>query len=414
MKKLRVHYALIQSVYWMIQAIFMVFIVPLLRDRGFDNGQIGILLAVRSFSCIIFQPVVAAFADRHAKSIPLKYIISLIVAISFISTFLFWRIHFGFLGSCIIFGFLGATITALSPLYNSLAMQFLGIGKDLKYSIARGFGSIAYAIMCIILGFMVDGLGVESTMCAQAVMLIVSFVLIISFTVCPVAATESVILEKPHSTWHLISHNKGYTIFLIASVMLFTGNNMTTSFLVDVVDKLGGTNADVGYCQFVLAAVEFPMALCFMRLKNRIGTDGIMKICALFIWVKIIGILLAPNIPALIAVHAFQMLGAGLYWSGSVYYVNENVEDIDRIKGQSLMAIFSTGIGSGVGSLISGWVSKNYGIDALVLSGAVCAGVGVGLMFWAVKVSTKKYLLAGGKDYGSIKYIFINRLKDNR
>ena len=91
---LQIHYAVIQSIYWIIQAIFMVFIVPLLRDRGFDNGQIGILLAVRSFTCIFFQPMVASFADRHVKTIPLKYIISIIVGISIVTTYLFIKIHF--------------------------------------------------------------------------------------------------------------------------------------------------------------------------------------------------------------------------------------------------------------------------------------------------------------------------------
>ena len=112
-----------------------------------------------------------------------------------------------------------------------------------------------------------------------------------------------------------------------------------------------------------------------------------MAICAIFIWIKIIGILLAPTIPILIAVHAFQMVGAGLYWSGSVYYVNEHVDAEDRIKGQSLMAIFSTGVGSGIGSLISGWISKYYGIDQVILAGAVCAGIGVILMFTALRSS---------------------------
>lgn len=384
---LRIHYAVIQSVYWIIQAIFMVFVVPLLRERGFDNGQIGILLAVRSFTCIFFQPCVAAFADKHAKRIPLKYIIAMIVAISLATTCLFLKIHFGFLGSCIIFGFLGASITALSPLYNSLAMQYLGIGKDLKYSVARGCGSIAYAFCCIVLGYIVDVSGVEATLVLQVWMLVLSLLIVVSFQTCQIPENQGCVSGKPHSTWHVITANKSYSVFLLASVFLFIGNNMTTSFLVDVVEKLGGTNAHVGYCQFVLAAVEFPMALIFMKMKRKIGTKNIMRICAVFILVKIIGILAAPNIPVLIGVHAFQMLGAGLYWSGSVYFVNENVEPADRIKGQSLMAIFSTGIGSGVGSLISGWISKRYGIDTLIFSGAICAGMGVVAMFIAMKMS---------------------------
>lgn len=384
---LRIHYAAIESVYWIINAIFMVFIVPLLRNRGFDNGQIGILLAVRSFSCILLQPIVASFADKHEETIPLKYIISAIVAVSLAISLLFYEIHFGFWGSAVVFAFLGASITALTPLYTSLAMQYLSAGYDLKFSIARGCGSISYALCCIVLGYVVDYQGVEMTLILQIAMLVISIIIIITFRTCPAPKGGRKEYSKPNSTWHVLVNNRGYSFFLLASVLLFVGNNMTTSFLVDVVTKLGGTNTDVGYCQFVLAAIEFPMALLFIRMKKRAGTLNIMRICAVFILIKIMGILLAPNIPVLIGVHAFQMLGAGLYWSGSVYYVNENVSGKDKIKGQSLMAIFSTGVGSGVGSLISGWVSQRYNIDVLVMTGAVCASFGVVIMFYAMKIS---------------------------
>lgn len=384
---LRIHYAVIESVYWIINAIFMVFIVPLLRNRGFDNGQIGILLAVRSFSCIALQPMVASFADKHEETISLKYIIAVIVAVSLATSLLFYKIHFGFWESAIIFAFLGASITALTPLYTSLAMQYLSAGYDLKFSIARGCGSIAYALCCILLGYVVDYQGVEMTLVFQIVMLVISFIIILTFRDCPSSKEKRKEDSNPNSTWYVLANNRGFSFFLLASVLLFVGNNMTTSFLVDVVTKLGGTNTDVGYCQFVLAAIEFPMALFFIRMKKRVGTLNIMRICAVFIFVKIMGILFAPNIPVLISVHAFQMLGAGLYWSGSVYYVNENVSGKDKIKGQSLMAIFSTGVGSGVGSLISGWISQRYNIDILVMTGAACSLVGVVIMFYAMKIS---------------------------
>lgn len=384
---LRIHYAAIESVYWVINAIFMVFIVPLLRERGFDNGQIGILLAVRSFSCIALQPMVASFADKYEEVIPLKYIISGIVTVSLITSVLFYEIHFGFWASVLVFIFLGASITALTPLYTSLAMQYLAAGYDLKFSIARGCGSIAYALCCVFLGYMVDSIGVEITLVLQIVMLVFSLIIVLLFRTCPVSGKTQRKDKNTSSTWEVFINNKGYSFFLIASILLFIGNNMTTSFLVDVVDKLGGTNKDVGYCQFVLAAAEFPIALLFIRLKKRMGTLNIMRICAVFTFIRIAGIRLSFNIPLLIGVHAFQMLGIGLYWSGSVYYVNENVKPEDKIKGQSLMTIFSTGIGSGAGSLISGWIISGYNIDVLVMTGTVCAAAGVAVMFYAMKKS---------------------------
>lgn len=407
---LRIHYTLIQVVYWSICAIFMVYIVPLLRERGFDNAEIGVLLAVRSFSCILFQPIVASFADKHTDAIPLKYIVSIIVLVSLITTVLFLIIRFSFWGCIVVFAFLGASITSLSPFYNSMALQYLNIGKDLKFSEARGYGSIAYAVCCIILAFVVDLVGVNSTLYLQVGMLIVSFIIVITFRTCNSENVQQSEAKRPNSTWHVITKNRGYGLFLLASIFLYVGNNMTISFLVDVVDKLGGTNADVGYCQFILAASEFPIALCFIKLKNKIGTKNIMRISAVFIVVKILGVLLAPNIPILIAVHIFQMLGSGLYWSGSVYFVTENVAEEDSIKGQSLVTIFSTGFGSGIGALISGWISSLFGVDILIGTATVCAFVGMIIMFKALNSTerSENEEVLRRKNYDSIKYKIIN------
>lgn len=388
-KRLKIQYAMILGVYWIVMAIFSVFVVPLLRQRGFNNNQIGILLAVRSFACIGIQPVVASFSDRHAKEIHLKYIISVIIGISLISTIILSGHNFGFFGTAVIFAFLGATINALTPMYNSLAMQYLYLGIDLNFSLARGCGSLSWAFSCIFLGYMVDALGVESNLVLQACVLVLSLLLILTFP--KVRGTVSEIKkenpDKIHTIGEILKGNIGFTLFLAASALLFVGNNMTTSFLVDVVEKLHGSNADVGYAQFMLAAAEIPTAICFMKMKKKIGTKNIMKICAWFIFIKTVSILLAPNIPTLIVVQVFQMLGGGLYWSGSVFYVNENVSPEDRVKGQSLMAIASTGIGGGVGSIISGTIMNYYDIDVLLMTGSICTIFGVAVMIQAMKKS---------------------------
>lgn len=388
-KRLRIHYAMILGVYWIVMAIFSVFVVPLLRQRGFDNNQIGILLAIRSFACIGIQPVVASFSDRYAKEIPLKYTISVIIGISLMATLVLSWHNFGFWGTAVIFGFLGATINALTPMYNSLAMQYLYAGIDLNFSVARGCGSVSWAFCCIFLGYMVDAFGVESNLILQAGVSVVSLLLILTFPKCelPVREQGKNAAVKVHSILEILKENRGFTLFLIASALLFVGNNMTTSFLVDVVEKLHGTNKDVGYAQFVLAAAEIPTAIFFVRMKKKIGTGNIMKICAWFIFIKTAAILLSPNIPVLIAVQAFQMLGGGLYWSGSVFYVNETISSEDRVKGQSLMTIASTGIGGGVGSVISGTIMNYYDINTLLMTGIVCAIIGVAVMTLAMKKS---------------------------
>jgi len=45
---------MILGVYWIVMAIFSVFVVPLLRQRGFDNNQIGIA-ACNPFLCMYWD-----------------------------------------------------------------------------------------------------------------------------------------------------------------------------------------------------------------------------------------------------------------------------------------------------------------------------------------------------------------------
>ena len=72
-KRLNIHYSLILGAYWMIFAVSSIFIVPLLRLKGFDDSQIGILIAIRSISAITVSPLIATYSDRHPKR-QLKYI----------------------------------------------------------------------------------------------------------------------------------------------------------------------------------------------------------------------------------------------------------------------------------------------------------------------------------------------------
>ena len=91
------------------------------------------------------------------------------------------------------------------------------------------------------------------------------------------------------------------------------------------------------------------------------------------------------------------MLGNGMYWSLSVYYVNEVIPREDLVKGQSLATIFSTNIGGILGTLFSGQLLNYFDVEGLMMFGCICSLLGVVIMFMAMNKSEKKILSKKGK-----------------
>ena len=75
-------YSAIQGFYWMGYASIMGFASVFLLNVGFDNSQVGLLIAAAGLLSALLQPLAAAYADRP-KSMALKWIIFLLTALCF-------------------------------------------------------------------------------------------------------------------------------------------------------------------------------------------------------------------------------------------------------------------------------------------------------------------------------------------
>lgn len=394
-KRLNIHYSLILGAYWMIFAVSSIFIVPLLRLKGFDDSQIGILIAIRSISAITVSPLIATYSDRHPKR-QLKYILMLLLIINIINTFIFQFCHMNYMGAILIFIILGATTNTMPPLHSSMAMKFNENGKRLVYSIGRGTGSISYAVISLILGQFVSSDNYSASLYIQIGLDIFSLICIMLFPKYKVSDIKEVNniksknknvkeTEIVHSNIYLIRNYKNFTVFLIASVFVFVGYSMCNSFMIDIIMSRGGTNADMGISCFILGAAELPTAILFPKLKIRFGTKRLLEISAVFALVKMLFLYMTPNVLCVFFSQTIQMLGNGLYWPTSVFYVNEVISGKDQVKGQSLTNIASVNIGAVLGSVVSGKLLCYFNINSVILFGCICTFIGVIFMFMATR-----------------------------
>ena len=73
---LNLRFGIICSLYWILWVASTVFLVPILRQKGMGDGQIGFLLSVRSLAAIGFSPVIASFLDRNSFCFLIYYFAS--------------------------------------------------------------------------------------------------------------------------------------------------------------------------------------------------------------------------------------------------------------------------------------------------------------------------------------------------
>lgn len=67
LRRLDWHYMAMQIGFWAMFASIVGYQTALLLDRGFSNGEAGLMTSVRCLAGIVCQPLLGGFADRHPE-----------------------------------------------------------------------------------------------------------------------------------------------------------------------------------------------------------------------------------------------------------------------------------------------------------------------------------------------------------
>lgn len=139
---------------------------------------------------------------------------------------------------------------------------------------------------------------------------------------------------------------------------------------------------------------ELPAALFYRKLEKKFGICNLVMMSAVFGVIKMIAMYLSPNVFCICLAQTLQILGNGLYWQASVYYVKAVIPEADQVKGQSLTTVFSVNIGAILGSICSGQMMQHFDVNGLLLFGIVCCLIGAMIMRVSIQQS-RRHLLVG-------------------
>ena len=158
-RRLDYHYIVMQAGFWAMFASVVAYQTALLLERGFSNGEAGLMTAVRCLAGIVCQPLLGAFADRYPE-IPLKRIVTISLLLSLGAGAWYWLSpDMGLWETTLVWVVIGGLEVSSYPLMDAMAIQFINDGVPIRYSLGRGVGSMAYAVVCVLLGLQVGSAG---------------------------------------------------------------------------------------------------------------------------------------------------------------------------------------------------------------------------------------------------------------
>ena len=386
LRRLDWHYIAMQMGFWAMFAAIVAYQTALLLERGFTNGEAGLMTSVRCLAGIVFQPLLGGFADRH-PGVPLKGIVGVSLALSLAAGVWYWaEPAMGLAQTALVWVVIGGLGVSSYPLMDAMAVQFINDGVPIRYSLGRGLGSLAYAVVCVLLGLQVGQWGVETTLVTFLLLTAAEIALVFTYpTWHPKAPAEGrAAAERPQSALSLLRSSPRFTLMLVGVLFGLTAVLPLSNFLVNVILSRGGTAADLGLAMFLMGGFELPAAFLFPKLLRRLGSGRILVLSMAFCTLKGVALLLTWNLAGVLLCQPLQMLGYGLFTPASVYFVNESVPPADRVRGQTIMMVASNGLGGMLGGMLAGFTLDLGGANWMLAGCVACGCVSVLLCLLAL------------------------------
>ena len=415
-KLLNIEYAAVNGGYWMVYGVVCSFSSVFLLGKGYSNADIGIILAVGSVAAVFMQPLLADMADRSKKVslIGLTEIVAVIIAALTAVTFAAAKASAAL---TVIFVMMVAWVTALQPLINSLAFKLSESGHEVNFGIARSMGSLAYSILCAVLGTMAERYGIFVLPVAGEVILAVLMLILIitarhfkksceekkeirSVRISADSSRDGRLKREKEDTGakaqsgediNLMQFVKRNKLFLIASLGvggIFFSNAVFNSFMLQIVEGVGVNSEDMGRVFSLMAFCEIPPMFFFSRVHKKFSCEALLKFAAVCFTAKVIWAYLASNVAMIFVAQVFQLVSFGLFVPGMVCFIDEIMERGEAVKGQALYTIMIT-VSTVFASFCGGFIIDLGGASALLLIASAVTAAGT-LLFIAVIGKIKK------------------------
>ena len=372
-------YALIQGLYWIGFCGIVSYAAVYLQARGYSNTQLGRILAVGYILGFLFPQMLANLIDRYEK-ITVYRCQWLLLTLQVALVLLLWVLPGKSAAVAILNTLLIGIEITLNPMNTEISVDLSGRIGHINYGAARGTGSIAFAPISILLGKLLEEIGTQILPIVFLVCIAfqAAALLLLCFSVRRADADsydshKQVAAASDFSQF--FQENRRFFGLLAGIACLFISHNLVNNYLINVVRNVGGDTSDMGLLSGFTAFMEIPMMFLYDRLLRRVSCASTVRFASSMFVVKSLAIALAPNMGALYAAEALQMVSFAMITPAMVQYVILNIDRKDSTKGQAL-AFGMVTVGNVLSSVIGGHLFDALPVCSVLLLGTVTAVLG--------------------------------------
>jgi len=343
-------------------SLYTPFLSAYYSKAGLNAVKIGILLTIGPLVAIFIQPLWAILSDRTGHR---KLILCLVILGSGFSMLTYYVGH-SFLSFFAAALLLSIFSTSIIPLNDAITLR-LARKNGLDFSIIRMGGTVGFAIVVIIAGIIV-----KKNPEIQFVLGFLGYMILLFFVVrLPKDSKNSKETRKQITTEAVKINKVGFfnifeskqVYFMLAFAFITqVGLSFHGSFVGVYALKLGLSEDKIAVINCCAALSEIPVLFFINKLMRRISTMKLIAMASVLLGMRMF-IVTAGGIGFIIIAQFLHGLTFMVVYYSIAVYISKKVKSHNQSKGQSILTIIQTGIGSIIGNIVGGYLVDKYGLS---------------------------------------------------
>lgn len=325
-------YSLVHILYWITNCAMFNFAATYLLDKGYTNGQVGLLLALSYGGSALMQPAMAALFQKRGirvnRGMAAVYLLACVLAL------LMLLLPLNGILLAVLFVSALTLHSSLQPALNSLAKDLERSGRQVNFGMARGIGSAAFSVSSAVIGMLLGrfatGIVPAFYLCSMALLA----VLLPVFRVPAPIRIENRMNQQTDR--HFFRSHPRFVVFLVGVACISVTHMFIDNFMIQIMRGLGGDSHHQGIAIAIAGVVELPAMTLYSRFSRRFGGNNVL-VAVGWIWmVKDMMVVFATS-PTLVYISELLQFGAfAMYVPAMVEYVSVTLPEQDFLKGQAL------------------------------------------------------------------------------
>ena len=380
-RKANIAYIAAMTFYYGVYSFIFLYLSIYMLANGFNNSEIGVVMALGFAVTVFAQQIIANFADKTeiVSSSQIQMIGFVLIILINVGLLMLKGRN---IMICVLYCLQIIVIMGIQPCLNALNFQMINHHYNMNFGVARSIGAVSYAVVSAIAGQLVTRFGnvvlqlgnILLSICAILLLLLIDLNLRARRKQLP---DEEFIKndEEKVSYVEFIRSYSPFMLFVFGAVFLYFSFAILNNFMWQVMEPMGCSKASYGMVQAVKAGIElFPMILS-LALVMRFGLRKLIVISAAGFFVKAFFTQIATSVGGIYFATMFEMMAYGLFAPVTIYYVAELFDKKDAVKGQALLTL-AYAIGCVLASISGGVVLSAFGTKELLIVSSVASGVG--------------------------------------